>query len=88
MVMMGFFALAAFPNVQGTLRALAVGSLCIGWVLSTGAFLANPRSSSGLVEKIQRTSGGVTALRIAAVVLWLAVLPMVLLWVYQSFYAQ
>jgi hypothetical protein len=64
--------------------ACSVCLLC-GVLLYKGTFFVRVWDNSRAIQRLQRKPNGVLALRILAIVLWLAVFPLVCLWLYRTF---
>jgi hypothetical protein len=82
-ILLAFVGLGAlaFPNLSGFLRIAAGTCLVFGVLLYKGAFFARVWDR-GLIGSLQKTPQGSLWLRIVAVILWIGILPLVWLWVY------
>jgi hypothetical protein len=69
------------PNLMGIFRIVAGCCLALGFLVYNGAFFVGAWDR-GPVGNLQKTARGNFWLRIVAVVLWLAVVPVRFLWLY------
>ena len=71
----------AIPNLSGIFRIAAGFCLALGVLLYKGAFFVGAWDH-GPIGRLQKTPDGYFWLRIVAVVLWLGVVPLTFLWLY------
>jgi len=71
----------AIPNLLGIVRIVAGCCLALGVLLYKGAFFVRAWDS-GPIGRYQKAPHGYLWLRIVAVVLWLGIVPLTFLWLY------
>jgi hypothetical protein len=82
-ILLAFVGLGAipFPNLPGILRIAAGCCLVLGVLLYKGAFIARAWDRAP-IGNLRKTRQGSQWLRIVALILWIGILPLVWLWVY------
>jgi hypothetical protein len=82
-ILLAFVGLGAmaFPNLPGILRIAAGCCLVLGALLYKGAFVARAWDG-GPIGSLLKTPQGSQWLQIVALILWIGILPLVWLWVY------
>jgi len=80
-LLLAFLGLVAlvFPNLPGFLRVAAGCCLVVGFLLYKGAFFV---LHSGPIGILRKTPQGAVWLRTVALILWIGILPILWLWVY------
>src|ERR1700687_4328679 len=77
----------AIPNLSGIFRIIVGCCLALGVLLYKGAFFVKAWEARP-IEQLQKAPHGYLWLRIVAVVLWLGVVPLTFLWLYDHLHRR